>query len=101
MKAFLGVSKTPCFCLAEGPVIPYKIQPGLPPLDVLHRIQQTTCAGIKGIEMYPVVNRSAVHAATRCALAITILLPEFKLENIACEEGKKRVSLQRAAGLVK
>ena len=43
--------------------------------------------------MYPVVIRSAVHAATRCALAITILLPEFKLENIACEEGKKRGSL--------
>jgi hypothetical protein len=40
------------------------------------------------------VIRSAVHAATRCALAITILLPEFKLENIACEEGKKRGSLQ-------
>jgi hypothetical protein len=47
--------------------------------------------------MYPVVIRSAVHAATRCALAITILLPEFKLENIACEEGKKRGSLQLAA----
>jgi hypothetical protein len=45
--------------------------------------------------MYPVVIRSAVHAATRCALAITILLPEFKLENIACEEGKKRGSLQK------
>jgi len=44
--------------------------------------------------MYPVVIRSAVHAPTRCALAITILLPEFKLENIACEEGKKRGSLQ-------
>jgi hypothetical protein len=44
--------------------------------------------------MYPVVIRSAVHAATRCALAITILLPEFKLETIACEEGKKRGSLQ-------
>jgi hypothetical protein len=43
--------------------------------------------------MYPVVIRSAVHVATRCALAITILLPEFKLENIACEEGKKRGSL--------
>jgi hypothetical protein len=39
------------------------------------------------------VIRSTVHAATRCALAITILLPEFKLENIACEEGKKRGSL--------
>ena len=46
--------------------------------------------------MYPVVIRSAVHAATRCALAITILLPEFKLENIACEEGKKRGSLHRS-----
>jgi hypothetical protein len=44
--------------------------------------------------MYPVVIRSAVHAATRCALAITILLPEFNLENIAFEEGKKRGSLQ-------
>jgi len=30
------------------------------------------------------VIRSAVHAATRCALAITSLLPEFKLGNIAC-----------------
>jgi len=48
--------------------------------------------------MYPVVIRSAVHAATRCALAITILLPEFKLENIACEEGKKRGSLQFMKG---
>jgi hypothetical protein len=49
--------------------------------------------------MYPVVIRSAVHAATRCALAITILLPEFKLENIACEEGKKRGSLQQGTAL--
>jgi hypothetical protein len=43
--------------------------------------------------MQPLVIRSTVHAATQCALAITILLPEFKLENIACEEGKKRGSL--------
>jgi len=84
LKAFLGSVKTPWFGLAEGPVIPYKIWPGLPPLDILHRIQQTTGAGIQGIEMYPVVIRSAVHAATRCALAITSLLPEFKLGNIAC-----------------
>jgi len=46
-------------------VNPYKIQPGLPPLDILHRIHQTTGAGMQGIEMYPVVIRSAVHAATR------------------------------------
>jgi len=44
--------------------------------------------------MYPVVIRFAVHAAIRCALAITILLPESNLENIACEEGKKRGWLQ-------
>jgi hypothetical protein len=50
--------------------------------------------------MYPVVIRSAVHAATRCALAITILLPEFKLENIACEEGKKRGSSHHSQNLM-
>ena len=43
--------------------------------------------------MYPVVIRSAVHAATRCALAITALHPGFNLRNLAYEEGKKRGSL--------
>ena len=37
--------------------------------------------------------RSAVRAATRCALAITALHPGFKLRNLAYEEGKKRGSL--------
>jgi hypothetical protein len=44
--------------------------------------------------MYPVVIRSAVHAATRCALAITTLLPGFNLKNIASEEEEKRGALQ-------
>jgi hypothetical protein len=39
--------------------------------------------------MYPGVICSAVHAATRCALAITSLLPEFNLENITFEGEKK------------
>src|SRR5205823_1091031 len=40
-------------------------------------------------QMYPVVIRSAVHAATRCALAITALHPGFNLRNLAYEEGQK------------
>jgi hypothetical protein len=44
--------------------------------------------------MYPGVIRSAVHAATRCALAITSLLPEFNLENITFEGEKKCGALQ-------
>jgi hypothetical protein len=34
-----------------GSVIPWKNQPSLPPLEILHRIQRTTDAGILRIEM--------------------------------------------------
>jgi len=37
---------------------------------------------------------SVVHAATRCAFAISTLLPGSNLKNLAYEEGKKRGSLQ-------
>jgi len=37
---------------------------------------------------------SAVHAATRCAFAITTLHPGSNLKNLVYEEGKKRGSLQ-------
>jgi len=45
------------------------------------------------VEMYPGVICSAVHAATRCAFAITTLHPGSNLKNLAYEEGKKRGSL--------
>jgi len=44
--------------------------------------------------MHPGAIRSAVHAATRCAFAITTLHPGSNLKNLAYEEGKKRGSLQ-------
>ena len=44
--------------------------------------------------MYPGVICSAVHAATRCAFAITTLHPGSNLKNLVYEEGKKRGSLQ-------
>jgi len=44
--------------------------------------------------MYPGVICSVVHAATRCAFAISTLLPGSNLKNLAYEEGKKRGSLQ-------
>ena len=44
--------------------------------------------------MYPSVIRSAMHAATRCALAITALLLGINLRNITFEEENKRGSLQ-------
>src|SRR5256884_3867798 len=47
------------------------------------------------VEMYPGVICSAVHAATRCAFAITTLHPGSNLKNLAYEEGKKRGSLQQ------
>src|SRR5208283_2241485 len=43
--------------------------------------------------MYPGVICSAVHAATRCAFAITTLHPGSNLKYLAYEEGKKRGSL--------
>src|SRR6516225_3760702 len=43
--------------------------------------------------MYPGVICSVVHAATRCAFAISTLLPGSNLKNLAYEEGKKRGSL--------
>jgi len=43
--------------------------------------------------MYPSVIRSAMHAATRCALAITALLLGINLRNITFEEENKRGSL--------
>src|SRR5437870_6059777 len=46
------------------------------------------------VEMYPGVICSAVHAATRCAFAITTLHPGSNLKNLVYEEGKKRGSLQ-------
>src|SRR6516162_7951958 len=46
------------------------------------------------VEMYPGVICSVVHAATRCAFAISTLLPGSNLKNLAYEEGKKRGSLQ-------
>jgi nucleoside-diphosphate-sugar epimerase len=45
--------------------------------------------------MYPSVIRSAMHAATRCALAITALLLGINLRNITFEEENKRGSLQQ------
>src|SRR5438309_8240710 len=48
--------------------------------------------------MYPGVICSAVHAATRCAFAITTLHPGSNLKNLAYEEGKKRGSLQQLPG---
>ncbi len=56
-------------------MVPGQKQPSLPPLDILHRIIPTTDTGIPGIEMQQGVIRAAVHTATRCALAITTLLP--------------------------
>ena len=47
--------------------------------------------------MYPGVICSAVHAATRCAFAITTLHPGSNLKNLAYEEGKKRGSLQQSS----
>ncbi len=44
--------------------------------------------------MYPSVIRSAMHAATRCALAITALLLGINLRNITFEEENKRGLLQ-------
>jgi hypothetical protein len=46
--------------------------------------------------MYPGVICSAVHAATRCAFAITTLRPGSNLKNLAYEEGKKRGSLHNS-----
>src|SRR6266478_5542483 len=43
--------------------------------------------------MYPGAICSAVHAATRCAFAITTLHPGSNLKNLVYEEGKKRGSL--------
>jgi hypothetical protein len=43
--------------------------------------------------MYPSVIRSAMHAAARCALAITALLLGINLRNITFEEENKRGSL--------
>jgi hypothetical protein len=40
------------------------------------------------------VIRAAVHDATRCALAITALLPGINLRNFSFEEENKRNSLQ-------
>src|SRR2546422_7318661 len=50
--------------------------------------------------MYPGVICSAVHAATRCAFAITTLHPGSNLKNLVYEEGKKRGSLQQDASEV-
>src|SRR5260370_42049686 len=61
-------------------------EPSLPPLDILHRIIPTTDTGIPGIEMQQGVIRAAAHAATRCALAITALLPGINLRNFTFEE---------------
>src|SRR3989440_11277248 len=49
--------------------------------------------------MHPGAIRSAVHAATRCAFAITTLHPGSNLKNLAYEEGKKRGSLH-LSGLI-
>jgi hypothetical protein len=50
--------------------------------------------------MYSVVIRSAVHAETRCPLAITTLHPRLNLRNLAFEAGKERGTLQERAALV-
>ena len=47
--------------------------------------------------MYPGAICSAVHAATRCAFAITTLHPGSNLKNLVYEEGEKRGSLQLLA----
>jgi hypothetical protein len=44
--------------------------------------------------MQPGVIRAAAHAATRCALPITALLPGINLRNFTFEEENKRDSLQ-------
>jgi hypothetical protein len=50
--------------------------------------------GIPRIEMQPGVMRAGVHATTRCALAITALLPGINLRNFTFEEENKRDSLR-------
>src|SRR6266851_5443178 len=98
MEAFLGSVKTPWFGLREGSVIPVKKT--AEPSTARHPTSNSTNhrrQGYSESKTYPVVIRSAVHAATRCALAITALHPGFNLRNLAYEEGKKRGSLQSGA----
>src|SRR6266704_4343733 len=95
MEAFLGSVKTPWFGLREGSVIPVKKT--AEPSTARHPTSNSTNhrrQGYSESKTYPVVIRSAVHAATRCALAITALHPGFNLRNLAYEEGKNRGSLQ-------
>src|SRR6266851_4651943 len=100
MEAFLGSVKTPWFGLREGSVIPVKKT--AEPSTARHPTSNSTNhrrQGYSESKTYPVVIRSAVHAATRCALAITALHPGFNLRNLAYEEGKKRGSLQLQTAL--
>src|SRR5437660_12860601 len=86
---------TPWFGLREGSVIPVKKT--AEPSTARDPTSNSTNHKRRDTEHRNVTRRdpSAVHAATRCALAITTLLPCFNLRNITFEEGKKSGSLQR------
>src|SRR6266705_2939696 len=89
-----GSVKTPWFGLMEGSEIPEeKTAEPSTVRDPTSKFNQPQTQEYR-VEMYPGVICSAVHAATRCAFAITTLHPGSNLKNLAYEEGKKRGSLQ-------
>src|SRR6266705_6945884 len=88
-----GSVKTPWFGLMEGSEIPEeKTAEPSTVRDPTSKFNQPQTQEYR-VEMYPGVICSAVHAATRCAFAITTLHPGSNLKNLAYEEGKKRGSL--------
>src|SRR6266704_1586037 len=92
-----GSVKTPWFGLMEGSEIPEeKTAEPSTVRDPTSKFNQPQTQEYR-VEMYPGVICSAVHAATRCAFAITTLHPGSNLKNLAYEEGKKRGSLHQTA----
>src|SRR6266705_608030 len=91
-----GSVKTPWFGLMEGSEIPEeKTAEPSTVRDPTSKFNQPQTQEYR-VEMYPGVICSAVHAATRCAFAITTLHPGSNLKNLAYEEWKKRGSLHAA-----
>src|SRR5437660_9235770 len=83
-----GSVKTPWFGLMEGSEIPEeKTAEPSTVRDPTSKFNQPQTQEYP-VEMYPGVICSAVHAATRCAFAITTLHPGSNLKNLVYEEGK-------------
>jgi hypothetical protein len=87
LEAFPGVFETPWFALTGGPVILPIISRAIPPLHILHRIQQPTR---KGISAGSRAAHRVVHAAARHPFVIATLRPPINLRKLACGAGEYR-----------